>query len=86
MLIYFCGLSGCKLLHGCETKEFGTIKAVDGFIPVSIADLQDIEIGWDYILIWGNHGELYLSGKMTHNNDSKNFYKLLQIPEKKDER
>ena len=82
MKIYFSGLSGCKLIHGTQTVEYGTIKAVDKFIPIPIENLNEIEIGWDYILIWMNDGELYLSGKINLKNFNQ-IHQLLQIPDQK---
>ncbi|XP_011496917.1 PREDICTED: X-linked retinitis pigmentosa GTPase regulator [Ceratosolen solmsi marchali] len=77
--IYFSGLNASKLIHENNFHNPGTVLAIDKFISLSYDDITDIEIGWDYILIWKNN-DLYISGKIV-TNESNKLNRLLKIPE-----
>lgn len=82
--IYFSGLNGSSLIFGDEIGEKGTIQVSSQFAPLLHKDITDIEIGWDYLLIWKND-ELYLSGKLLPDYKCKKsddqFGQLLKVPE-----
>ena len=75
--IYFAGLNASKIVK--ENDE--TILAIDQFTSITCEGLTDIEIGWDYFLVWKDT-ELFISGKIVGKNGHK-LDQLLQIPEHK---
>jgi hypothetical protein len=77
--IYFSGLNASNLVHENQLNDSGRVLAIDKFISLSYKGMTDIEIGWDYLLIWKNN-DLYLSGKNI-TNDCKQSNRLLKIPE-----
>ena len=79
--IYFAGLKATKIVNENRIISDGSILTMDEFTSISCEGLTDIEIGWDYLLLWKNT-ELYISGKIVGRH-GKSVDKLLQIPNHK---
>lgn len=78
--IYFSGLNGSRIIVKEIKEDKATMTATDRFFPLSDEDITDIEIGWDYLLIWKD-SELYVSGKPNSGETEENQDRMLKIPE-----
>ncbi|XP_046418742.1 RCC1 domain-containing protein 1-like [Neodiprion fabricii] len=80
MKIYYTGLNNSELF--CD--EEGSVKQViDKFTIVPFTGIEDLEIGWNYILLWRDK-ELFISGKINLNESTEVTDKipvLLKLPE-----
>lgn len=76
--IYLSGLNADKLVFSNQHDSEGSITMVDKFISVSDQEITDVEIGWDYFLVWKKY-DLYVWGKII-NDSYKIVKKLLRIP------
>lgn len=78
MPVYYTGFNANALFtekHGADTL----IADISRLTKVSLPEVTDIEIGWNFFLLWQDT-KLYVTGKIGDNED-KNDPKLIQIPE-----
>ncbi|EZA52561.1 E3 ubiquitin-protein ligase HERC2 isoform X2 [Ooceraea biroi] len=74
MPVYYTGLNASPLF----SNQDGIITSISHFTQIAFPAITDIEIGWNYFLLWRNT-ELYITGKISENND-KNGPHLINIP------
>ncbi|XP_012264946.2 RCC1 domain-containing protein 1 [Athalia rosae] len=69
MKIYYTGLNNSKMF--CDDEE-NAQTVIEQFTEVPFAGIEDIDIGWNYMLLWRNNqlfvsGEIYLDASGTSN-------------------
>ncbi|XP_003426495.1 RCC1 domain-containing protein 1 [Nasonia vitripennis] len=77
--IYYTGLSTSKFICDDESDDSTNLVVNDQFIPVPWEDVTDIEIGWDYFLIWKNN-KVHIVGKIVGEKCEK-VIQSLRIPD-----
>lgn len=75
MLVYYTGINASPLF----SDQDGIIPSVSHLTQIPFSEITDIEIGWNYFLLWKDT-QLYVTGKISENDDKNNPY-LMQIPE-----
>ncbi|XP_023245825.1 ultraviolet-B receptor UVR8 [Copidosoma floridanum] len=77
--IYFCGLTSSKLVRGDESVgNTSTLSAITEPTQIKHENVTDVEIGWDYLLVWKND-KLYVSGQ-SRSQDTAAGLCPLEIP------
>lgn len=74
MPVYYTGLNASPLFSNRD----GIITSISRFTPIPFLAITDIEIGWNYFLLWRGT-ELHITGKINENSD-KNNPRLIQMP------
>ncbi|KAK2588070.1 hypothetical protein KPH14_004135 [Odynerus spinipes] len=72
--LYYAGFNTSPLF----TKEDDVVISLDRFTEVPFNDISDMEISWNYFLLW-RHSNLYITGKMNGGNE-KEPLELIKIP------
>lgn len=75
MTLFYAGFNASSLF----TEEEDIVIAMDQFTKVPFSDITNMEISWNYFLLWRDL-ELYIIGKVD-NSDDKKAAELLKIPE-----
>lgn len=75
MPVYYTGLNASPLFSNLD----GIITSITHLTLIPFARVTDIEISWNYFLLWQDT-KLYITGKIS-NKDDKNKPRLIQIPE-----
>ncbi|XP_058798079.1 RCC1 domain-containing protein 1 [Phymastichus coffea] len=77
--IYVSGLNANKIVLVNKYDDEESITVSDKFLSIPDEEITNIDIGWDYYLIWKNNN-VYITGKIVNSNDIL-VNKLLQIPQ-----
>jgi len=75
MPVYYTGLNASPLF----SNQDGIITSITHLTQIPFARVTDIEISWNYFLLWQDT-KLYITGKIS-DKDDKNKPRLIQIPE-----
>ncbi|XP_032680006.1 RCC1 domain-containing protein 1 [Odontomachus brunneus] len=77
MRVYYTGFNASPLF----TCQDGIITSISQLTEIPFSEITNIEIGWNYFLLWRGT-ELYITGKISENeNDERNGPRLIQIPQ-----
>lgn len=78
MPVYYTGFNASPLF----SDQDGIITSISRLTEIPFSEITNIEIGWNYFLLWRDT-ELYITGKIGENdNDERNGPRLIQIPQK----
>jgi hypothetical protein len=74
MPVYYTGLNASPVF----SNQDGILTSVPRLTEIAFPAVTDIEIGWNYFLLWRG-AELYITGKISEDNDKSEPH-LIQIP------
>jgi len=74
MPVYYTGLNASPIF----SNQDGILTSVPRLTEIAFPAITDIEIGWNYFLLWRD-AELYITGKISEDND-KTDPRLIRIP------
>ncbi|EFN89544.1 RCC1 domain-containing protein 1 [Harpegnathos saltator] len=76
MPVYYTGFNASPLF----SNQDGIITSISQLTEISFPEITNIEIGWNYFLLWRDT-KLYITGKISENeNDERNGPRLMRIP------
>lgn len=77
MPVYYTGFNSSPLF----SDQNGIITSILQLTEIPFPEITNIEIGWNYFLLWRDT-RLYITGKISGNeNDEINGPRLIQIPQ-----
>lgn len=82
MRVYYTGFNASPMF----SDQNGIITSISQLTEIPFPEITNIEIGWNYFLLWRDT-ELYITGRISEDeNDERNGPRLIQIPQESSEK